>query len=132
MADSGVLRILDANFNRLAEGLRVLEEVERLLKNNPDTARSIKNLRHDTARCRAYFSEAELLRARDSQGDVGREGSAGLENERPDLRAVVSANFKRCEEAARVLEEFAKLANADAVPGLKALRFALYSLEKSF
>jgi thiamine-phosphate pyrophosphorylase len=44
------LRIIDANLNRIGEGLRALEEVSRPLLNNGALSRSLKNLRHGLVR----------------------------------------------------------------------------------
>jgi thiamine-phosphate pyrophosphorylase len=50
---------------------------------------------------------------------------------RPDLTAVLTANFKRSQEAARVIEEFAKLGGPAALSQTaKRIRFALYRFEK--
>lgn len=73
----------------------------------------------------------ELLRARDSGGDVGRV-STKSENRRTSLEGVAAANFKRCQEAARVLEEYAKLIHKPAAGHFKQIRFVLYTLEKQF
>ena len=40
------LRILDANFNRAREGLRVVEDILRYGKNKEDLFKKIKNIRH--------------------------------------------------------------------------------------
>jgi hypothetical protein len=44
---------------------------------------------------------------------------------------VFCANLQRVKEAVRVLEEFSKLDDTRRAARLKALRYALYELEKS-
>lgn len=44
------LRIIDANVNRIGEGLRVLDDVSRLLLNSSDLSQRLKNLRHELVR----------------------------------------------------------------------------------
>ena len=54
------LRILDANLNRLREGIRVIEDILRYGFNHKDFALQLKNLRH---RCKInnFESFLELL-----------------------------------------------------------------------
>ena len=54
-------RIIDANLNRLREGIRVLEDIYRFVLNNKEIALKLKNLRH---LCRTDNYE-ELLKSRD-------------------------------------------------------------------
>ena len=44
------LRIIDANVNRIGEGLRVLEDVGRLMLNSSNLSQRLKNLRHELVR----------------------------------------------------------------------------------
>jgi len=132
MKDRKVLRIIDANFNRLREGLRVLEETERLGRDRKKAFAFLKGLRHAVAACCGLFEGPALLEARDSEGDVGRAGASKSELRRANIDGIVSANFKRCQEAARVIEEFAKLINPTASKKAKAVRFKLYTVEKEW
>ena len=43
------LRIIDASFNRAAEGLRVVEDYARFVQNNPYLSQLTKEARHDLA-----------------------------------------------------------------------------------
>ncbi len=132
MEQKKILRIIDANFNRLREGIRVLEESERLGRNKAGSSAKLKSLRHDVAKCYLLFSEKELLSARDSESDVGRDGVTKTEMHRSCLNDILTANFKRCEEAARVLEEFSKIVCPEASIKAKELRFKLYTMEKNW
>ena len=79
----GILRIIDANLNRMGEGLRVLEELARLSLNDVSLTQQLKNMRHDILRINSELQQ-QLLQARDSAGDVGAGLCANsLESTRP-------------------------------------------------
>jgi thiamine-phosphate pyrophosphorylase len=124
------LRIVDANLNRLGEGLRVLEEVTRMTLNDKPLSQQLKDLRHDVVRVELSFHR-RLVAARDSAGDVGAEMDAAGESKQRNLTATVVANARRAQESLRVLEEMAKLPEIklDSAKFRKA-RFALYTIEK--
>lgn len=124
-------RIIDANLNRLSEGLRVIEDVCRFGLDDAATAGPLKAFRHDVGRLRRAFGAVagDLLSARDSLGDVGRE-VIKEKTSRAGLLEVLGASFGRVAESLRVLEEMGKLAGGEA-PGLaKAMRYQSYELEK--
>lgn len=125
-------RLIDANANRAREGLRVIEEVARMLWDNERLTREIKGKRHKITELMHMLpiTGRELLLARDSGQDVGRTTTVKNEQRRDDLEGLLISNFKRVEEALRVLEEFLKLENADCAEGFKALRFGVYDIEK--
>lgn len=125
-------RILDANFNRAREGLRVCEELCRFVLDEPSLTRRLKAVRHrlgDELR-RRVFDPAQLARARDSRADVGR-GYDKLESRRDDLASVFIANIERVKESLRVLEEISKTVDARAPARFKSMRFAVYAIEKT-
>lgn len=119
------LRILDANLNRLREGIRVIEDILRYGFNHKDFALQLKNLRH---RCKINNFES-LLHSRDSQNDVLKP-STKQEQNRANLKSIVVANFKRVQESARVLEEILKLSEVSKSEEFKEIRYTLYVLEK--
>jgi thiamine-phosphate pyrophosphorylase len=126
-----VLRILDANFNRCSEGLRVLEEVARFILDNDKLTKKLKKIRHSLSDSYATI-ETSLLTSRDSAGDVGTQSSVVSEFERNDLSAIIAANARRVQESLRVLEEFAKLPASPPidVEGIKQSRFDIYDIER--
>lgn len=126
LTDRGWLRLLDANLNRLREGVRVAEEICRFVFDDANLARSLKELRHN-ARTVLYD---ECLQSRDSDEDVLRP-TLSIETDRADIKAVLIANFKRAQESARTLEEILKLHNTQEAEKFKSIRYALYTLEKS-
>jgi thiamine-phosphate pyrophosphorylase len=120
------LRLLDANLNRLREGIRVVEDIYRYCFNDKDIASKLKILRHN-ARILLYD---ELLESRDIENDVLK-NSTPSEQKRTDLVSILIANFKRAQESSRVLEEFTKLIDIQISEKFKSIRYELYHLEKS-
>jgi thiamine-phosphate pyrophosphorylase len=118
-------RLIDANLNRLKEGIRVVEDVARYLQNNKSLAKQLKTIRHEAKL--PFFHE--LLNARDASNDVMRPTIAS-ENSRDDLQSIMIANYKRAQESSRVLEESLKLIDSEAAERFKGIRYALYTLEK--
>ncbi len=120
-----LLRVADANLNRLKEGIRVIEDIARYVHNDRELSTALKNLRHQ---CRVEPLEA-LLASRDSVNDVLRP-TMQSEMNRTDLRSIVIANYKRAQESARVLEELYKIAEPLLSERFKTIRYELYTLEK--
>lgn len=56
--------------------------------------------------------------------------SINLELQRKDLNSVLTANLKRSQESARVLEEIFKLIDLENSQIFKNARYELYDLEK--
>ena len=118
------LRLIDANLNRLREGIRVVEDIFRYVYNDKQTATALKKLRH-LSRLENYI---ELLETRDVKNDVLR-NSIKSEQNRTDLYSILIANFKRAQESSRVLEEFCKLISIEDSENFKYIRYELYNLE---
>ncbi len=129
--DEKVLRILDANANRAREGLRVVEEHLRLVRDNAELTARLKNLRHEVTDVIISMGlDENLIKARESETDVGAGSSADAETKRLGMEHIVTANLRRSQEALRVLEEYAKLVSREASARFKRLRFETYSLER--
>lgn len=126
-------RIIDANLNRIGEGLRFLEEVARFLLNDAFLTQQLKYMRHDMVRA-DWLVHQQLLQARDSESDVGTKIGTPEEEKRKELPILVVANARRVQESLRVLEELAKIPGT-APPPLEAkkfeeARFTLYTIER--
>ena len=117
--------MIDANLNRLKEGIRVIEDIARYVRDDKDLATSLKKLRH---LCKIEPIE-ELLATRDSINDVLRP-TLPTEMERSDLKSIVIANYKRAQESSRVLEEMYKIVDPRLSENFKQIRYELYALEK--
>ena len=122
-------RILDANFNRAREGLRVCEDLKRFADPHPRTAESLKRLRHAISKLTAAFDRKAMLKARDSRGDLGRRPHP-LEMNRKNCEDIYGANLQRSKEALRVLEEVLKVISPSQSKTVKSMRFKLYEIEK--
>lgn len=120
-----LFRVIDANLNRLKEGIRVVEDIMRYRDNNRGASIKLKELRHKS-RINEY---KELLQNRDSIGDVLK-SSTKSELNRTDITSIITANFKRAQESSRVLEELFKLQDIDYSERFKSIRYELYNLEK--
>ncbi|GHS88698.1 hypothetical protein FACS189487_07500 [Campylobacterota bacterium] len=120
------LRAIDANLNRLREGIRVVEDICRYILNDENAAKELKQLRHQ-ARLEMY---RDLIESRDSENDILRPTMA-IENDRfGSLKNAAIANFKRSQESARVLEELLKIDDANSAEKFKNIRYSLYTIEK--
>lgn len=112
-------RIIDANLNRAAEGLRVIEEIARFILSDTELSARLKTIRHELQK----FFDVEydnLLDSRDTLNDVG----CNIINpdKKESLDSIFKANFKRVEEAFRVLNQYASLDDS--------YRYRIYTIEK--
>ncbi len=127
-----MLRILDANLNRIGEGLRLLEDISRFILNDPDLSEQLKSLRHELLP-RDRGLQEKLLSARRADEDVGAYLEVDGEGERSDAAGLVSANSRRVQQSLRVLEEITKTPGQDLGfdwKKLKRARFTIYELEQ--
>lgn len=125
------LRIIDANINRVGEGLRFLEEVARFILNDASLTQQLRTLRHNLIQSTSNYS-VPLLSQRDSEQDVGITDI--MTEAKPDLLSLLRANAKRVEESLRVLEELSKLPEVIPILNsaqLQKARFTLYTLEQN-
>lgn len=129
MDKKGLLRVLDANFNRSKEALRVIEDIFRFVSENDTLRKKSRSLRHslDAITKNKLFKEA--VWSRNCDYDLGRKIDT-LELNRKTSRDVLYANLQRAKESVRVLEEFFKIISPSQVKLLKKIRYDIYSLEK--
>lgn len=122
------LRLIDANFNRSSEALRVLEDVARYLLDLKDFSLEFKLLRHGLKL--STTTKIELLENRDINNDILK-NSIKDELKRENLLELLIANFKRAQEALRSLEEIAKFCDIEGFcsDDFKDMRYKVYDLE---
>lgn len=120
-----LLRVVDANLNRLKEGIRVIEDIARYSYNNKVIASKLKTLRHHGN----IDDTTTLLHSRESHNDVLRTTTQSEMN-RATLEDIIIANYKRAQESSRVLEELYKLVDPILSERFKTIRYDLYALEK--
>jgi thiamine-phosphate pyrophosphorylase len=131
--ETQIYRVIDANLNRLREGLRVCEEYFRFMKNEVEPSKKMKEIRHLCKNLEECFEKDKLFFSRDSINDPFASGTEAKENERENPDGLFNANIKRAQEAARVVEEFAKLCGKSEAANLaKNIRFELYTFEKNY
>lgn len=125
-----MLRIIDANCNRIGEGLRFLEDAARFVLDDAPLSKKLRTIRHDVIESVSKLG-AKLISARDSKGDVG--ANAASLSKQQDLPSLITANAKRVEEGLRVLEELSKLSEMSQTldsDNFQRARFDLYTIEK--
>ncbi|UCD15604.1 MAG: thiamine-phosphate pyrophosphorylase [Candidatus Omnitrophota bacterium] len=129
MTNKGILRIVDANFNRCKEGLRVIEDIYRFMLEDDSARKRIRKIRHSLDEVANEKVLKDAILSRDSKGDLGKDVDV-LEIKRKDSCDILYINFQRVKESLRVLEEFFKLICPRKVEHIKKLRYRVYTAEK--
>ncbi len=114
-----VQRILDANINRAAEGMRVLEDIARFLLDKKELCGEIKQCRHELRSIALGVDQY-----RDTANDVGTTHETPSERSRECVADIATAAGNRCAEALRVIEEVLKLENKGSE--VEAMRYRVY------
>ncbi|MFC1764215.1 thiamine phosphate synthase [Planctomycetota bacterium] len=130
MIEKAVYRIIDANFNRAREALRVMEEYCRFALNHPTLSAQAKQLRHRLCQALSQLPATRLIACRDSERDVGAEIQVAGQLQRTQLEDCLTAGCKRLSEALRALTESIQTFDPNLAQSLERLRFAGYQLEK--
>jgi len=125
-----VFRILDANFNRAREALRVAEEYARFALDDRALSAAAKTMRGELQRLYEALPAGALLARRDTPADVGTTITSETEALRDSPAAVATAACKRLTEALRAIEEYVKCVAAEAAPAVEALRYRAYTFEQ--
>jgi len=103
--NKNIFSVLDANFARLSEGLRVLEDIARFILRDYEITKKLKEMRHSLLKESQPF-DLQFLNSRGK--DVGASLILADESKRENFVDLVLANAKRVEGALRVLEEYFK------------------------
>ncbi len=126
-------RIIDANINRVSEGIRVIEDVVRFNFANEKLTENLRNTRHVL---RKLFNNEKksLLLFRDSDKDIGKKISQNsCADKKKDMESMAVANFKRIQEGLRVIEEICKTCGYYGKgKTVEQIRFEFYTIEKEF
>ncbi len=123
-------RIVDANFNRAREALRVMEEYCRFALNCGPLSGRAKQLRHELSAAVGMLDAGSLLASRDTLGDVGVGQKIENQLERDTLKDSFTAGAKRLTEALRALTETIQAEDKKAAAMIERLRYEAYTLEK--
>ncbi|MBI4115805.1 MAG: thiamine-phosphate pyrophosphorylase [Candidatus Omnitrophica bacterium] len=126
-----LLQVIDANYNRAKEAVRVAEDIARFYFKDARLTARFKRARHDLTKILLGFKVPyqKLVKARNSEKDVGAK-SLIRDKSRVGWQDLLSSNLKRAEEATRVLEEFSKMIEPSKTRSFQKIRFRLYELEK--
>ena len=119
-------RIIDANLNRLREGIRVVEDIIRYALNDQSLSLQLKAIRHDSI----IEDTLAYLSARAVESDCLKDISTSTEMNRASITHLMISNVKRAQESARVLEEIFKLYEPKYSGQFKDIRYRLYAVEK--
>ena len=112
-------QVIDANLNRVSEGLRVIEEYCRFILKHKiftDQLASIRKIVNESEQ-----QPIEHLQIRETEADMRAKETPRA---RESLFDLLKANFKRVEEGLRVLEEYT------GQPMYSIIRYDIYALEK--
>ena len=108
-----IYRIIDANFNRAREALRVIEEFCRFALNSRPLTERTKELRHELSSLISQLDQGCLIASRDTAADVGAGKTVQNQISRADLKDCFTAAAKRLPEALRALAEMTQAINPD-------------------
>ncbi|MBN2128337.1 MAG: thiamine phosphate synthase [Sedimentisphaerales bacterium] len=123
-------RIIDANFNRAREAIRVVEEYCRFVLNCAALSERAKQLRHELSTAIGRLDAGRLLAGRDTLGDVGVGQKVEGQLQRVTLKDCFTAGAKRLTEALRALAETIQTENGAVARSIEQLRYRAYTLEK--
>ena len=123
-------RIVDANFNRAREALRVVEEYCRFGLNSGPLSERAKRLRHELCAAVGPLDSGRLIAGRDTLGDVGIGQKVEGQHRRTTLKDCFTAAAKRLTEALRAMAEVIQTDNRAVAEAVERLRYEAYTLEK--
>jgi thiamine-phosphate pyrophosphorylase len=128
--DRAAYRIIDANFNRAREAIRVIEEFCRFSLNNPSLSGRAKELRHQLCRAADSLDVNMMLCSRDTSDDVGIGQVVQGQLSRENIFDCLIAACRRLTEALRALSEFTQTQDKSAWQVFEQLRYKAYILQK--
>ena len=128
--ERSVYRIIDANFNRCREAIRVIEEFCRFALNCEPLTERAKQLRHELCTAIDKLDAGRLISSRDTLGDVGVGKTVDKQLRRTNLNDCFTAGCKRLTEGLRTLAEVTQTLNPSVAGTIEKLRYDAYTLEK--
>lgn len=123
-------RIIDANFNRAREALRVIEDFSRFSLNSPTFTERTRQMRHRLSATVSQIHPEKQIASRNTTRDVGTRQTVPAQLKRKNLEDSLTAAFKRLPEALRVLAETIQPVNPEAAEKTESIRYETYTLEK--
>ena len=128
--ERAVYRIIDANFNRAREAIRVIEEYCRFALNSVPLTERAKQIRHELSTAIDNLDAGRLISSRDTLGDVGIGRMVENQLVRGELIDCFTAGCKRLTEALRALAETTQTLDRSVAGMIEKLRYSAYTLEK--
>ena len=128
--DQAIYRIIDANFNRAREAIRVIEDYCRFALNSTWLSQRAKEIRHKLSQAVNQLDSGKLLTSRDTVNDVGVGKKVDSQLSRGDLKSCLTADCKRLTEALRTLAEVIQIHDNSVADAIERLRYDAYTLEK--
>jgi thiamine-phosphate pyrophosphorylase len=132
MMQHKLFQIMDANLNRLREGLRVCEDIARFTMTDRGIAKLLKTIRHKATETLLDSQKQPLKKfilARDTQKDALK--FIDFKKQKSvDVNTIFMANIERVKESLRVLEECSKILDEGISRKYRKLRFDTYCAEK--
>ncbi len=113
-------QIIDANLNRVSEGLRVIEDYTRFISGQKTETDALSRLRKAINGAETHAEQHLMIR--DIAADLR---AMEVPAKRKSVWELLKANFKRVEEGLRVLEEYT------GNPLFNRARYQVYQLEKT-
>lgn len=126
-----IYRIVDANYNRAREGLRIAEEFCRFALNNEQLAAECKEFRHRLSSAVSKLDMQKLISSRDTENDVGCGMQVAGQMKRESLEDCVTAGLARTTEALRAISESVSVTSSELAGEFERLRYDCYTLEKN-
>jgi thiamine-phosphate pyrophosphorylase len=124
-----VQRVIDSSSNRLAEALRVMEDLARFNLDDAGLVLRLKEIRHESRAISTRWPQGWAASHRDTNGDVGTRITTTDEMHRNSLWDVGAAAGNRAAEALRTLEEITKTFDVEAAAMFEGMRYRLYELD---
>jgi thiamine-phosphate pyrophosphorylase len=124
--------MIDANFNRAREAIRVLEDMARFGLDDAELSGRLKSLRHRLVQVvgTSGIDAIQRLASRDVAGDVGTRQTVPGEYVRESQWSVHAASASRMTEALRVIEETMKIESPALAAAVEGIRYDAYTLAK--
>lgn len=126
-----IYRVIDANFNRALEGIRVCEDFCRFIINNEEISKLLKGARHQVKEAVKSMLTDKTIGARDVSNDKTKFFDEKQELKRESLSQIIQSNIHRATEAIRSIEEYSKyLKSSSEQNTFQKVRFLLYEIEQ--
>jgi thiamine-phosphate pyrophosphorylase len=125
-----IYRIIDANYNRSREGLRVAEEFCRFALEEQQLSSRCKEIRHKLSALISKIEPQRLIASRDTENDVGCDIKIAQPMKRQSLEDCVTAGLARTVEAVRAIAESVSIMDAKSAQEFEKIRYECYILEK--